>query len=1069
MRSLILFVLLACAVPAPAAVVYVKAGGSGDGSSWAQARGSLGAALAAAVAGDQVWLGQGTWKPGSARTDTFMVPPGVSLYGGFLGGETSPAQRPGNPALSVLSGEIGGPGAGDNVERVLTLSGAGGGGTRRVDGLTISGAYGDCGLYGWQYGDLTLSGVYFLGNLSTGLAGGLWLVSGGSLTVEDCRFEGNTGPRSAAAIGNSLNLAGNTGIHIWRRTRVVGNQVAGAVNGHVDISHLAQLTIDSCVFAANTGSNNLSSDGAPALRVADAPLTLVNSLVAGNEAGGVSCDGVLEVSACTLAGNLAEGVLTGANLVTRTVVPLPAIAIRTSILAAPYQLSLLPAADQANWLVNVAGDPGFLDPGHPAGADGAWLTADDGFQLAATAAAVDKALMAVPGADPAMPAADLRGVFRPQGRKPDPGCYERAVPGGRAPVAVGATVESYEDVPLVPFTVGGSDADGDPLSMIIVLQPALGELLPTLDGITPSGPAIPITAYPWTVPGHGRTVLYRPPPDYSFYSFPVVYAVLNDGFQDSDIATLRLTLAPVNDPPSITAPAPVVLLEDQGALTVVATGIDDGPLEGGQVTVSARSDAPGLIPDPAVSYITYATTAAVVLAPLPDANGSATITLTVIDGDGGSATAAFSVIVHPINDPPFFTMFPQETVAEDSGELGVQLFGLSAGPADEAAQTLTVLATPVDAGLIEVLGIDRPAADRAVVRLRPRADAHGTVQVVVSVFDDGLTAYGGRDATAQVLTVHITPLNDPPVLTTGTLAVAVGGSATVAASALAVGDADLPPDTSLVCTLATAPAVGDLLLAGVPLAAGATFTRADLIAGRLAYRHRAGAADSFTVTASDGIASPVGPATVVVAAAGADGPPVVTTAVVATLAGLARPFTLAASAVPGRTLAWSLGTQPAKAVVVLDDPATGACRLIPAAGALGDDSFTVSVGDGVLPAVSATIALRITGLDEERPQPAGDPLRAVEAGATVRLEVPWDLGGLSAPGALAFAITGEAPPGLALSVLGPDRVLVQWREPEDSPPGWHRRFGLLAAEPRTPAAGHLPFTVVVMRPLRGAN
>lgn len=1064
MRSLILLVLLACAVPAPAAVVYVKAGGSGDGSSWAQARGSLGVALAAAVAGDQVWLGQGTWTPGSARTDTFLVPPGVSLYGGFLGGEASPAERPGDPALTVLSGEIGGPGASDNVERVLTLSGADGGGTRRIDGLTISGAYGDCGLYAWQFGELTISQVRFLGNVSTSLVGGLRMVSGGSATVADCRFEGNQGPVSACYISSG------TGAVAWSRTLVVGNGLSGASpSAHVLIRDAAWAVVESSAFSANTGRNSLVADGTPALRLVNTPLTLDNCLVAGNEAGGVSCDGVLAMSACTLAGNLAEGVLTGANLVTRTVVPLPAIAIRTSILAAPYQLSLLPAADQANWLVNVAGDPGFLDPGHPAGADGAWLTADDGFQLAATAAAVDQALMAVPGADPAMPAADLRGVFRPQGRKPDPGCYERAVPGGRAPVAVGATVVADEDVPLVPFTVGGSDADGDPLSMIIVLQPALGELLPTLDGVTPSGPPISVSSIPWTIPGHGRTVLYRPPADYSFYSFPVVYAVLNDGFQDSDIATLRLTLAPVNDPPSITAPAPVVLLEDQGALTVVATGIDDGPLEGGQVTVSARSDAPGLIPDPAVSYITYATTAAVVLAPLPDANGSATITLTVIDGDGGSATAAFSVIVHPINDPPFFTMFPQETVAEDSGELGVQLFGLSAGPADEAAQTLTVLATPVDAGLIEVLGIDRPAADRALVRLRPRADAHGTVQVVVSVFDDGLTAYGGRDATAQVLTVHITPLNDPPVLTTGTLAVAVGGSATVAASALAVGDADLPPDPSLVCTLATAPAVGDLLLAGVPLAAGATFTRADLIAGRLVYRHRAGAADSFTVTASDGIAPPVGPATVVVAAAGADGPPVVTTTVVATLAGLARPFTLAASAVPGRTLAWSLGAQPAKAAVVLDDPATGACRLIPAAGALGDDSFTVSVGDGVLPAVSATIALRITGLDEERPQPAGDPLRAVEAGATVRLEVPWDLGGLSAPGALAFAITGEAPPGLALSVLGPDRVLVQWREPADSPPGWHRRFGLLAAEPRTPAAGHLPFTVVVMRPLRGAN
>ncbi len=62
---------------------YVKAGGTGSGSSWANA------------SGDQVWVGAGTYKPttGTERT-TPQMKRGVAIYGGFAGSEATLNARP---------------------------------------------------------------------------------------------------------------------------------------------------------------------------------------------------------------------------------------------------------------------------------------------------------------------------------------------------------------------------------------------------------------------------------------------------------------------------------------------------------------------------------------------------------------------------------------------------------------------------------------------------------------------------------------------------------------------------------------------------------------------------------------------------------------------------------------------------------------------------------------------------------------------------------------------------------------------------------------------------------------
>lgn len=154
LRSLI-WLLLPCSLvaagTASAATCRVSPTGSGNGSSWGQAA-NLQSALNNSAC-TEVWVKQGTYKPGSARSDAFRVNPGVKVYGGFAGNEAARSQR--NPAsrATILSGDIGAPNNnGDNSYHVVVMDGTTGtkiDGTTVLDGFTVTqgNADGDVDLY----------------------------------------------------------------------------------------------------------------------------------------------------------------------------------------------------------------------------------------------------------------------------------------------------------------------------------------------------------------------------------------------------------------------------------------------------------------------------------------------------------------------------------------------------------------------------------------------------------------------------------------------------------------------------------------------------------------------------------------------------------------------------------------------------------------------------------------------------------------------------------------------------------------------------------------------------------
>jgi len=247
-----------------------------------------------------------------------------------------------------------------------------------------------------------------------------------------------------------------------------------------------------------------------------------------------------------------------------------------------------------------------------------------------------------------------------------------------------------------------------------------------------------------------------------------------NGGVDYTTKTLTITVTPVNDAPSFTKGANQATLEDAGVQTVAswATGVSAGPPdESGQaLNFVVTNDNNALFStQPAVSasgQLTY--TAA------PNANGAATVTVKLHD-DGGTANSgidtspdqAFTITITAVNDAPSFVKGANQSVLEDAGAQTISGWAtaISAGPPDEAGQTLSFTVTNDNNGLFSV----QPAIDASgKLTYTPAPDANGTATVTVTLKDNGGTTNGGVDTSApQTFTIYVTPVNDAPSFTKG--------------------------------------------------------------------------------------------------------------------------------------------------------------------------------------------------------------------------------------------------------------------------------------------------------------
>ena len=143
-------------------------------------------------------------------------------------------------------------------------------------------------------------------------------------------------------------------------------------------------------------------------------------------------------------------------------------------------------------------------------------------------------------------------------------------------------------------------------------------------------------AVSYASPATTGTLTYTPVP-FAFGTATITVTVTNSGgtrrWPEHDTQTFLVTVNPVNEAPTISPiipPAPI--LENTSAVqTVNLSGITAGPGQSEVLTVIAASSNPGLIPNPTVNYISPNTVGTLTYTAVPDASGTAVISVTVMN------------------------------------------------------------------------------------------------------------------------------------------------------------------------------------------------------------------------------------------------------------------------------------------------------------------------------------------------------------------------------------------------------------------------------------------------------
>ncbi|MFT3790919.1 MAG: choice-of-anchor Q domain-containing protein [Rudaea sp.] len=183
---------------------YVKADATGarDGSSWANAYTDLQWALQDSGCAE-IWVAKGVYKPTSTSDPTiyFDIHPGVAVYGGFAGNETTRDARDAKQNPTVLSGDIDGNDAhagGDQIDLAYTdIAGHNSWHVVVMFATTALGAIGP---------DTVLDGFTITGGGVTSEDGGGFICAGGqdavtcNPTLANLVFSGNLGDTGGAML-----------------------------------------------------------------------------------------------------------------------------------------------------------------------------------------------------------------------------------------------------------------------------------------------------------------------------------------------------------------------------------------------------------------------------------------------------------------------------------------------------------------------------------------------------------------------------------------------------------------------------------------------------------------------------------------------------------------------------------------------------------------------------------------------------------------------------------------------------------------------------------------------------
>nr|AFI78505.1 serine proteinase precursor protein [uncultured bacterium ws156A7] len=466
-----------------------------------------------------------------------------------------------------------------------------------------------------------------------------------------------------------------------------------------------------------------------------------------------------------------------------------------------------------------------------------------------------------------------------------------------APVANDHSPATDEDIALA-ITLTGSDVDGDSLTFTVVGGPSNGVLSGTAPNLT-----------------------YTPAADFNGAD-SFTYKV-NDGTVYSDVATISITVNPVNDTPEAD-PQSVSTAEDTArAITLTGSDIDGDPLTYSIVIGPTDGILSGTAPN-----LTYT--------PAADFNGSDSFAFVANDGTVDSAAAVVSITITPENDAP---------VAN----------GQAVNTAEDTAKAITLTGSDVDGDALTYIVVSDPAHGMLTgtapsLTYTPDGDYNGSDSFTFKVND------GTVDSGLATVNITIDPVNDAPTISDIVDQTTDEDTAT-GALAFTIGDLETSPDLLTVSgdsSNTTLVPSGNIVFGGSGANRTVTVTPADDQYGTA----------TISVTVDDGTDTTVD--TFLVTVSAANDAPVADDQSLAAKEDTDKAITLTASDVDGDSLGYSVVTSPTNGSLSGTAPNL---TYTPNTGYTGPDSFTFKANDGTVDSNEATVSITVA----ENNAPVADP------------------------------------------------------------------------------------------------
>ena len=323
-----------------------------------------------------------------------------------------------------------------------------------------------------------------------------------------------------------------------------------------------------------------------------------------------------------------------------------------------------------------------------------------------------------------------------------------------APVAVDDSYSTDEDTPLnvaaLGVLVNDTDVDGDTLTAVLVSGPAHGTLTLNADG----------------------SFTYTPAANFNG-SDSFTYKA-NDGTADSNVATVNLTVNPVNDAPvavddSYAADASGAASAAAPGVLGNATDVDGDSLTAILVSAPTQVESFTLNADGSFSYQASS-----------GASGSDSFTYKANDGalDSNVATVTITLNAPPVANDDSYSVDEDATLTANGGG---NPNGVLANDTDADSDPLTAaLVDDVDNGTLNL-------STDGTFTYTPDADFAGEDTFTYKAKD------GLADSNTATVTITVNAINDAPVLANveaGALSYTENGGATAITSTLTVSDAD---------------------------------------------------------------------------------------------------------------------------------------------------------------------------------------------------------------------------------------------------------------------------------------